>query len=864
MKYPFREFNSDDTNDYSLPSEAMTFNGVTIEKVIPEYQTLQVMGRELIGQTLDTLKVGQQDGERIQGHSIPPREITVKYQINADSPERFRAIFYELNQILSGVDNKFYFADDPEKYFVGTLEEASVPDGGKLQVVSDFTILCNDPYAYSVNEDEFDLDSTQGQYTIQNDFNGKVMGQTSKVPHTIYASQEPITVAMQPPSAYTQEVTTDLYSRLASIDGTCATVVSKIKRTAAITQTLFPLATDSPKTGALDYFRLNGDNIEIGGWFAWNQYATHPYNYIIITDADWHNEYGRVKVDLTDRPDVHNVYPNYPNGGHCGFYGSIPYKTGMGNKDLRIHFRYSDAENGEGNWCNCSFIASSQDYWQQPAPHLLVKFDLVNAYEQAQPGYWDKYKVNSRQQQLEWLKKYIVSARFSAVISGSGESGHNARIQVWDQNDSWVGSTSTASPTPSLVTISYATPTELFNYASADGYLYFNIFPQYAVSGDTADSVINLDYFGAQIVTDAPEAEAMNIVNDGPLPVAARFEVTNHEDNGFLGITSNDRSVLIGNPNEIDGGKVEKSETLFTIDKAATDLAQFKINSGISGNDEDIRQVGSIYIGSNRSKWALMCYQPSTGYDFGAATSGTDRGWHGPSVHRDTWEDSEGTTGSDNFTCETKIGFESQMADTGLTNIVLNAAAGERLVTIQFVTGANANTTMLVRNSDDQNVYYDNNPRWNTFVGTVKIQRFGNTWTVDVQDTETGSGTRETVTFDQAASGAKKVTGWTYQICQWSSMAQVSNMVLFDFWFRKENVDKYVDVPNTFEDGDQISVGGTENKVETRVNGALTLAIQGMGSKPIMIYPGNNIISFLFSDFASTPSVKAYIRKKYL
>ena len=195
---------------------------------------------------------------------------------------------------------------------------------------------------------------------------------------------------------------------------------------------------------------------------------------------------------------------------------------------------------------------------------------------------------------------------------------------------------------------------------------------------------------------------------------------------------------------------------------------------------------------------------------------------------------------------------------------MLNAAAGERLVTVQFVTGANANATMLVRNSDNQNVYYDNNPRWNTFVGTVKIQRFGNTWTVDVQDTETGSGTRQTVTFDQTASGAKKVTGWTYQICQWSNIARVSNMVLFDFWFRKENVNKYVDVPNTFEDGDRISVGGTENKVETRVNGALTLAIQGMGSKPILIYPGNNIISFLFSDFASTPSVKAYIRKKYL
>ena len=813
----------------------------------------------------DLVSPGLMQGSVLRSAKLGTRTMLMPFTISAPN---ILDKYSKLASLIYSGDNqpkKLIFSSRPDRYWMAIPQgDIPAPQNNDVRLSSTITWLCYDPFAYAIEEDEFDLDATAGQYTVQNDFNGKVMGQTSKVPHTIYASQEPITVAMQPPSAYTQEITTDLYSKLASIDGTCATVISKAKRTTAITQTLFPLATDSPKTGALDYFRLNGDNIEIGGWFAWDQYATHPYNYIIITDADWHNEYGRVKVDLTDRPDVHNVYPNYPNGGHCGFYGSIPYKKGMGNKDLRIHFRYSDAENGEGNWYNCSFIASSQDYWQQSAPHLLVKFDLVNAYEQAQPGYWDKYKVNSRQQQLEWLKKYIVSARFSAVISGSGESGNNARMQVWDQNDSWVGSTSTASPTPSLVTISYATPTELFNYSSADGYLYFNIFPQYAVSGDTTDSVINLDYFGAQIVTDAPEAEAMNIVNDGPLPVAARFEVTNHGDNGFLGITGHDRSVLIGNPNEIDGGKVKKSETLFTIDKTATDLAQFKINSGISGADEDIRQVGSIYIGSNRSKWALMCYQPSTGYDFGAATSGTDRGWHGPSVHRDTWEDSQGTTGSDNFTCETRIGFESQFADAGLVNIVLNAAAGERLVTVQIVTGNNANATLLVRNSDSQNVYYDNSPRWNTFVGTIKIQRFGNTWTVDVQDTESGSGARQTITFDQTTSGAKKVTGWTWQICQWSNIEQVSNMVLFDFWFRKENVDEYVDVPNTFEDGDLISVGGTENKVETRVNGALNLVLQNIASKSIMVYPGNNIISFLFSDFASTPSVKAYIRKKYL
>ena len=220
MKYPFKNFDSDDIDDYSLPSEAMTFNGVTIEKVIPEYQTLQVTGREVMGQTLDTLKVGQQDGERIQGHSIPPREITVKYQINADSPERFRAIFYELNQILSGVDNKFYFADDPEKYFVGTLEEASVPDGGKLQVVSDFTILCNDPYAYSVREDEFSFADEAETMDLTLDYAGKIFGDTSSNPNTIMGAQWH-EIESRAPSSLWWEWEQENYAKVTKQDGVC-------------------------------------------------------------------------------------------------------------------------------------------------------------------------------------------------------------------------------------------------------------------------------------------------------------------------------------------------------------------------------------------------------------------------------------------------------------------------------------------------------------------------------------------------------------------------------------------------------------------------------------------------------------------
>ena len=118
----------------TLPVEALTVDGITIERVIPEYQTLQVTGREILANTVTSLKVGSQDGSRLRQSSKPERTITVKYQINAPNQQRFREIYYQLNQILGGQDKKISFADDPDKYFIGTLTDTDTPEGGRLAV----------------------------------------------------------------------------------------------------------------------------------------------------------------------------------------------------------------------------------------------------------------------------------------------------------------------------------------------------------------------------------------------------------------------------------------------------------------------------------------------------------------------------------------------------------------------------------------------------------------------------------------------------------------------------------------------------------------------------------------------------------
>ena len=65
--YDFIDLNSHDiTDDTWLSPEAVTVDGVTLDQAIPEFTTLQVTGRELVGYNVTTVTVGNQDGSMPQ------------------------------------------------------------------------------------------------------------------------------------------------------------------------------------------------------------------------------------------------------------------------------------------------------------------------------------------------------------------------------------------------------------------------------------------------------------------------------------------------------------------------------------------------------------------------------------------------------------------------------------------------------------------------------------------------------------------------------------------------------------------------------------------------------------------------------
>ena len=161
----------------ALPAEALQINGAYIENQIEGYRTLYVLGRELTEAEITELQIGQMDGSEYRNSRIVPRSITVGYQLLTDSPEDFREKFNALNKILNQKEAKLIFADEPDKYFIGTKSEVGDVKEGRLNVTGEFVFYCCDPYKYATTEKSFQAAAnTDGvlEVTIENDGAGSV------------------------------------------------------------------------------------------------------------------------------------------------------------------------------------------------------------------------------------------------------------------------------------------------------------------------------------------------------------------------------------------------------------------------------------------------------------------------------------------------------------------------------------------------------------------------------------------------------------------------------------------------------------------------------------------------------------------
>lgn len=168
-------YNFVDTNGRELtkplPSEALQINGEYIEDLIDGYRTLYVKGRETLSPDVEFDEVGVRDGSYLKNKRFPQRKLTVGYQIFTQSNADFIEAFSALNDILNVENAELIFADETDKFLIGTPTGfGSIPTGTN-NVKGEFEIICSDPFKYSVQEYEVTPTADDGA-TMVVDYDG--------------------------------------------------------------------------------------------------------------------------------------------------------------------------------------------------------------------------------------------------------------------------------------------------------------------------------------------------------------------------------------------------------------------------------------------------------------------------------------------------------------------------------------------------------------------------------------------------------------------------------------------------------------------------------------------------------------------
>lgn len=138
-----------------LPPEALQINGEYIENLIDGYRTLTVSGRELLEADITERDIESVNGSEYLYKRYPTRDIDVTFQLLASSSSELATKCNQLNKILNTENATLIFADETDKYFIGTPSDVSLPEDGLCNITASFTLHCSDPFKYAVDRKEF-------------------------------------------------------------------------------------------------------------------------------------------------------------------------------------------------------------------------------------------------------------------------------------------------------------------------------------------------------------------------------------------------------------------------------------------------------------------------------------------------------------------------------------------------------------------------------------------------------------------------------------------------------------------------------------------------------------------------------------
>lgn len=149
--YGYSKLEKHNENVAFEPSDNMTINGVTLDRVVDGYRQLTVTGRGLVAQSVKTTSISGRRGVWVEDISDPERVLEIKYQLTADSSAELREKFFSLNKFLrinqasSGM-LQVSFKDEPDYYYYAIFNGADAIEENALTVVSRFSLLVPDGF----------------------------------------------------------------------------------------------------------------------------------------------------------------------------------------------------------------------------------------------------------------------------------------------------------------------------------------------------------------------------------------------------------------------------------------------------------------------------------------------------------------------------------------------------------------------------------------------------------------------------------------------------------------------------------------------------------------------------------------------
>ena len=348
--------------------------------------------------------------------------------------------------------------------------------------------------------------------------------------------------------------------------------------------------------------------------------------------------------------------------------------------------------------------------------------------------------------------------------------------------------------------------------------------------------------------------QTITIQNNGTEWADVDYEIAHQHENGFIGLVSQYGVIQLGKQEEADGENYEASEELFN------GYSLFQDDHGTSYQNPENTTQGTLEA-KNVAGYNVMALKG------GQATSGY---WNGGMKTLTIPADSEGRGGAKNFYCYTQHWFETGlMGQTGAQTIAFLTGDNKVICAMSINKSDSVGNTAriewfapgntLIRREEFQPTAYEGNP-FNLKMGChndflkegekLRIFWYGSYMERNIPEIKDME--------------CEKIQIW---IGQWGdrnlSNQYVTHNYLKSIRFRKDNVDKYKDVPNRYRAGDVVSIDGESTKVY--VNGMPAKGDEINGSNYPKVPPGTTEVQFCYSSFSSPPPhIKAKIREVYL